>query len=449
NIVDVPETDQYISTTSAISYSTNSLYNYGPISEIEIIDKGKNYQKLPRVINVNSLDGRDSLLELETTNIGSIESLNIKNYGFDYSADLTLEPKIVYPTILKVSTLYTIDSIGVTSAGFGYNTAPDLLVFDGLSKEIVEDISLSYDIINQKVDIIENTSGISKIPPQIIPINNSNGIGVTGSYFDPVTKVVTLELSPEFSDPEDFPFEVGGRVLVEGMNVDVGTSTTIKGYNSENYGFALFTIVSLDDNLGGAGATISYSMEDYLEDGDVPGEYDPFTSNGVVIPEKFFPTFDVKLKDTEFFEGETVKSGNSVGKVEYWDSSNSYLSVSSKDNFEIGKLIVGQSSKTKSIIEEEFKTYGFCEVKAFSIVDRGWNTEKGFLNNQFQRVHDSDYYQYFSYAVKSEVSLDRWNDPVSNLNHTAGFKKFSDLVVRREQNTGFRTDQNEGAFTAV
>ena len=51
------------------------------------------------------------------------------------------------------------------------------------------------------------------------------------------------------------------------------------------------------------------------------------------------------------------------------------------------------------------------------------------MNNNVQRLPDNDYYQYFSYSLKSKVSYEKWNDPVSSLNHTAGFKKFSDLQV--------------------
>ena len=44
-------------------------------------------------------------------------------------------------------------------------------------------------------------------------------------------------------------------------------------------------------------------------------------------------------------------------------------------------------------------------------------------------MHDNDYYQYFSYVVRSPISYEVWNPLVSNLNHTAGFKKFSELTV--------------------
>ena len=50
--------------------------------------------------------------------------------------------------------------------------------------------------------------------------------------------------------PKIDPFKVGEEILVE--NVAVGFGTTGKGYNSEDYGFKLFKVTSLDSNLGGS-----------------------------------------------------------------------------------------------------------------------------------------------------------------------------------------------------
>ena len=55
--------------------------------------------------------------------------------------------------------------------------------------------------------------------------------------------------------------------------------------------------------------------------------------------------------------------------------------------------------------------------------------KSGFLNENTQRIQDSDYYQKFSYSLKSRIDYDTWNDPVSVLNHCAGYKKFSDYQL--------------------
>ena len=68
-----------------------------------------------------------------------------------------------------------------------------------------------------------------------------------------------------------------------------------------------------------------------------------------------------------------------------------------------------------------------------------------------QRIQDSYYYQNFSYSLKSKVPYDTWNDAVSSLNHTAGFKKFADYQLESTTDTksspGLTTDTSY--FTVV
>lgn len=61
-------------------------------------------------------------------------------------------------------------------------------------------------------------------------------------------------------------------------------------------------------------------------------------------------------------------------------------------------------------------------ISSNSVVTIGWKDRVGFLNDPQQRIHDSNYYQYFSYALKSEEDYSKWSDLVDSLNHTAGFK---------------------------
>ena len=52
--------------------------------------------------------------------------------------------------------------------------------------------------------------------------------------------------------------------------------------------------------------------------------------------------------------------------------------------------------------------------------------------------------------MKSQKDLNTWDNPVSSLNHTAGFKKFGNLIVESKQsNIGILTDQNQGDFSGT
>ena len=83
----------------------------------------------------------------------------------------------------------------------------------------------------------------------------------------------------------------------------------------------------------------------------------------------------------------------------------------------------------KGLINNILRFDSTYDLDSYSLVENGWETSTGFLNNSLQRIHDNEYYQNFSYAIKSKVPYETWNDAVSTLNHTAGFRKFSDLQV--------------------
>ena len=200
-------------------------------------------------------------------------------------------------------------------------------------------------------------------------------------------------------------------------------------------------------------------MSDYLLDNQIPGTYDPTNSVGRIIPEKYFPTFNSILKIGTFYEGENVIStfGGS-GKVQSWDDKNGYLKIISSDEFFFGETIKGEASDSLGIVVDVTSTDCTYDVNSSSVVKNGWKTETGFLSNNLQRIHDSNYYQYFSYALKSEISLDTWKDSVNDLNHTAGFKKFSDLIIESKNigigttstlYAGISTSQDGGDFTGI
>lgn len=443
-----PERSSYTSSQSKITYSTTDTEAYGGIDQIKITSSGFGFKTLPAIISVNTNLGEKAIFDTTTNNIGSILKTRIQDIGFDYPSDLTLKPIANIPQVLKINPLTSFEKIKVLSVGKNYNIAPDLVVIDSFDNRVVDDVILEYQLGNPEVLILQNTTGINNVQPRIIPINNSNGVSISTVSYNPGNKEVTVTLGSSFSDPQNFPFELGDRVLIENINIipnDIN-AVTETGYNSKDYNYALFTLTYIDANIGGENATVRYSLADYLKVGEEPGVYNPRNSSGRIIPEKHFPTFESTLKKNEFLDGEKVSTNSASGIVEKFDKSNELLRVSSNLDFLLNEIIIGDTSKSKGRIVKVYSFNSSYTVGAASTVRKGWETETGFLDNSLQRVHDSDYYQYFSYSIKSEVSLDKWNDPVSTLNHTAGFKKFGDLVVESFPKvfSGISTDQNEG-----
>ena len=428
-IADVPEKPSY-SSTSNLTYKTSSPTAFGPISNLLIKNSGSNYYSFPTISSIRSVYGFNAILSIGSTNIGQIKKGSIKDIGFDFPSDKTLQPSVGLPQIIEIDAFSSIGSIGITSVGRGYTLAPKPIIIDGKTSKQVEEVELSYNLGDTNVTIIKNTFGMNNVPPIIIPTRNSNGVAISTVGFNTITKDVTLGLGTVYSDAVDFPFVVGDKILLE--NVSVGIGSTGIGYNSSDYNYKLFSIKSVTPSIGGFG-TVSYNMSEELADVVTPGAFDPINSDAQAIAEKTFPLYKVTFESKNFFAGETVKSetvsGTSSGVVESWDQRNGVLRVTSSNTFVVGVAIQGQSSKTSGTPLSVTTYNSFFGYDALSRVEKGWQTNSGFINDNQQRVQDSYYYQNFSYSLRSKIDFDTWNDLVSSLNHTLGFKKFSDYQL--------------------
>jgi hypothetical protein len=427
DVAKVPEEDLYISGISSIKYETNSPNTNGSISKIKILNRGQNYYSLPRILSVTSDIGTREILEPSSTSIGKIKSVKINDIGFDFPSDLTMRPSITIPQVVKVVPLSSLESIAISSFGKGYVSAPKLIVLDGKTGNISPEIDLRFTLGNNKIEILKNTFGLNNVTPTILPIQNSNGVGISSIQYDSITKNVTAILSVGFSTANSFPFAVNDKVLIE--NISVGITSTGRGFNSENYNYQLFTLTSVTENLGELGGSVTYNLNGFLTGSESPGTFDPNNSSGRIIAQKQFPIFDVVLRKNNYLIGETVTSESSTGTVEDWDSKLDFVKILSKNNFKVGEIIKGSSSKTQGVASSIDRFDAFFNLAATSKFESGWQSDAGVLNDNLQRIQDSLYYQNFSYAIKSRVAFDTWNDVVSTLNHTAGFVKFSDYQL--------------------
>ena len=438
---------EYTSSDGVLSYVTKSKNAEGPISDIKVEHSGYEYRTLPGISTIISDNGNNAILETKGITIGRITKNVIQDIGFDYSIDKTIRPEANVPQLIKLDLLTSLGSIGIASVGKNYLESPGLVLIDGLTNKVVDDVDLNYELGDTHVSILVNSKTLNNVTPKIIPTSNSNGITINNIDYNSGTKDVTLTIGASFSDAADYPFEVGKKVLIEGVSVGVGS--TGKGYNSENYDYTLFEILATDPNIGGTLGTVRYNLNNIIADGEIPGTFQSNLSSAKITAQEDFPIFDIELKVDEFEKGEDLVAGSKKGSIQSWNNYYGYLRVSCIQDFEIGDFIIGQSSGTRGTVTEVIKDKSLYDIGSSSIVEEGFKKNTGFLNNSLQRVIDSDYYQYFSYALKSEVQYEDWKEAVSTLNHTAGFKKFSDLIIRNEEEVGVATVQTETKFEVI
>ena len=200
---------------------------------------------MPSILSINSDQGVNADLVASSKNIGTIEKVKLNDIGYDFPSDATLKPSASLPQIINVDTFAKIDNIEITSGGRGYTSAPDLVFFDGKTGSQITDLATKYSLGDSNVTILSNTRGINNSIPSVLPVRNSNGVGISTVGFSTLTNDVTVELSVGFSASEDFPFVVGDKVMIENVSI----AGTDKGYNSKNYAYKLFTLTEVTQIL--------------------------------------------------------------------------------------------------------------------------------------------------------------------------------------------------------
>ena len=422
---DIPEANSYVSTSSSITYTTDCTHASGSISAVEVTSSGKNYTTLPSITSIDSIEGVGGDLVSVSEDIGVIEKIKVNDIGYDFPTDKTLKPSASLPQIINVDSFAKIENIDIVSGGRGYSSAPELLFFDGKTGLQITDISAEYSLGDPSVTILSNTRGINNSTPTILPIKNTNGVGISTVGFNTVTKDVTVTMSIGFST--SFPFEVGDQVMIENIST-VGVGTTIKGYNSKDYGYKLFTLNAVTPNIGGIGS-VAYNLSNELNEGEIPGVFDPINSSGQIVAQKNFPTFSIELSTGDYLDGEKVTTNGKEGIVQSWDRTTKTLRVLSSDDFTSGEVIKGLTSELSGVASKVTSYESYFETDVSSQIFSGNQTVSGYLNDNLQRLQDNFYYQNFSYSLRSTVPFDNWKDAVSSVNHTLGYRKFSDLQV--------------------
>ena len=228
---------------SDLNYKTDSPSAYGEICDFEIKNPGENYYSLPGITTIKSDLGTNAIISGVSTSIGKIKTVTLSDIGYDFPSDPTLMPSAAMPQIIQLDALKSVQKVGVTSFGRGYNANPGLVVIDGFTGKPVLDLDLRYELGNPNVEILQNTFGMHDAPPTVVPIHNSNGVGISTIGFNTTSKDVTVELNVGYSTADTFPFSVGELVFIEGISVGVGS--TGRGYNSAEYDYKLFNLTGI------------------------------------------------------------------------------------------------------------------------------------------------------------------------------------------------------------
>lgn len=420
---------------STITYSVLSEGTKGPVKNIEILSKGIGYKKLPKITSINSVYGNGCNLFANSYSIGKIEKTKVNNTQFICPSDKTLRPKSKVFSSLKITDNYTTDSLEILSGGKNYISIPKIKLYNSKSNTIVSNFSVGPILKNSsvnEVNIVNPGYGLKSDDNQIIVTDNTNGFKIINvSIIDVSPYVVSLTLktpSSGFTTSNNLPVSVGDEIFVEGI---IGDGS---GFNSTNYNYRSFKVTFVDPAYGSQdAATIGYELDSN------PGSYDSeLTYNAYVTPYSYIPKIKINLKQNTFYNKELLNNFELIDNINNEPITN-ILKVKDFNNISINDIVIGNSSKSQGKVFDidNFNTVFTVDYSVSEIL--GGQENKGYLSSNIQKLPDNDYYQKFSYSLKSNKSFSDWNSPVSDISHIAGYKKFSDLSV---ESVGIGTTQS-------
>ena len=155
------------------------------------------------------------------------------------------------------------------------------------------------------------------------------------------------------------------------------------------------------------------------------------------VSSTFSSKYVVALKNFsgDFQKGETViqKIGNtevSRSVVSEWRSGSNLLKVENV----VGSLrqnvaISGSTSRATGSVSSIFVSTFKENITAFFDNIGYYRSDRGKLGVSNQRLLDSNFYQDYSYVVKSKTPIDQWRELIKSTTHPAGFKLFGQVDI--------------------
>ena len=434
NLNATPERVSY-TTPSTLSYSVLSEGIKGPIVNVEILSKGSDYKKLPQIVSIGSSFGNGGNLFANSHTIGKILQTKVNNTQLICPSDKTLKPESKVFSSLKLSDNYTINSLNILSNGRNYITAPRIELYNLADNQIISNFSafaiLKNSSINE-INLINPGYGLKSNDNQIVVTNNTNGFQIINvSVVGTTPYVVSLTLrtpSSGFSTSNPLPISVGDEIFVEGI---IGNGN---GFNCPDYDYQPFVATFVNPAYGSQdAAVVKYELTTN------PGSYDSTaTYNAYVTPYSYIPKIEAELTQNIFYNKEYVNDAEIIDNLNNSPITN-IVKVKNFNNIKINDIISGTASKSQGKVIEigNFNSAFTSDSSVSEII--GGQENRGYLSSNIQKLSDNDYYQKFSYSLKSTKSFSDWDSPVSDTSHIAGYKKFSDLSV---ESVGIGTTQS-------
>ena len=425
----VPEKKSYSQDEcDKLEYFTSSKSAFGPINQIEITSGKVDYLDVPILTSIQTSNGENANVILKSDTIGDIKDVSIINEGFNYPSDPTLRPTAYISPQIFFKDGNGIESIDVTFGGSNYSVAPNVIVVDVQTGNLLDTGILSSNLSGTSIGSItieQEPKGLPDTEIKIMTTNNTNGFSIQKlEYYS--DQVFNVYISQPVDGYVVAPFAPGDEVFIE--NAQKVETEEGDGFNSSDYGYRFFKVIDFDTT--GLLARIRVDASEFTTKVGTPKAVQDFVP--IITNKKIYPTFNPIKRRLTFAIGEKLYSENEEIDLVIADSNTSYIKVFGSYALSVGETITGRQTGTKVTISEIRENEAQFIIDYSTKVTTGWSNNIGKLNNDINVIPDNDYYQNLSYTIKSPITYENSKTIVNNFLHTIGTKNFSDTGITSE-----------------
>ena len=366
--------------------------------------------------------GSGAVVFAQGDKIGKIKKLKNNNFGYDYSHDYTLRPEITFPINAQLTSTNILDSITVTDPGSGYSQAPAVIVTGGGGSGAIAEATIKNGRIDQII-VKDPGAGYSSAP----------AIALKSSF----NYVVNVDLGLlQFAFPHGI--QNGAEVTLNAIDNGEGIEYPLAAgaLGRLNPSTTYYAISGTANSLEGDQLKLAITQAN-AELGDAIGFVNAGTGRQQVLTESFGAAATANVITSTFLEGELVYQGPSFDQATAtgYVSTNSGWQVGPRivkivdydGEFIEGQSITGVISKSSGVISDLNIAKGVLEIGSITKTTGQFIDDVGKPSEIIQKIQDSYYYQDFSYAVQSSVSIDDWKEILIKNVHPASFKVFGEL----------------------
>ena len=354
--------------------------------------------------------------------IGKIKKLKNNNFGYDYPHDYTLRPEITFPINAQLTSTSILDSITVTDPGSGYSQAPAVVITGGGGSGAIAESSIKNGRLD-KIEVKDPGAGYSSTPT----------VELKSSF----NYVINLDLGLlQFSFPHGI--ENGAEITLNVVDTGDGAAFPIASgavgrlNGSTTYYAIAGSANSLEDDqlkiaITEANAELGDSLT-FTNAGTGRQQVQTTSFGGAATANVITSTF---LEGELVYQGESLENATATGYVstnEGWQVGPRIIKiVDYTGDFESGEKVTGVISKSSGTISSLNIAKGVLDVGSITKTTGQFIDDVGKPSEIIQKIQDSYYYQDFSYAIKSAVSISEWKDILIKNVHPASFKVFGEL----------------------